>query len=452
MRILAIETSCDETAIAIIDFNKKTRQVKVLANLVSSQVEIHKPFGGVVPNLARREHQRNLAPILLRALENAKLLNLKIKNQKLKLQFKNKNLLQTTRHKLQTILEREPELLEHFKKEILPLKTPNIDAVAITYGPGLAPALWVGINFAKALSYIWKKPLVPVNHMTGHVFSALLKKYGSHKSQTPNFKQIPNSKFQILNPRFPALALLVSGGHTELVLIKKPWKYKTVGETLDDAAGECFDKVARILDLPYPGGPEISRIAERANNLRVYETLNSKGFVNPKIELPRPMLYSKDFNFSFSGLKTAVLYLVRDLERAQHENRGPILGSPASEKPETSISGRLDFRGHPISAKIKAAIARKFQDAVVEVLVTKTMRAAEKYKAKTIILGGGVAANKELRRQLGKTIKKEIPNSKFYIPDYNHTGDNALMIALAAAITGKMKIPNKIGAESNLGL
>ncbi len=206
MRILAIETSCDETAISIIDWNKKNGVVKVLANLVSSQIEVHKPFGGVVPNLARREHENNLVPILIEALKKANLIS--------------KNSSKIKIGKLNSILKRESILLEHFKKEILKLNIPKIDAVAVTYGPGLAPALWVGLNFAKALSYIWKKPLIPVNHMEGHIFSALIKKIG----KTSNYK------LQIIT--YPSIALLVSGGHTELILIKKPGHYKILAKQL----------------------------------------------------------------------------------------------------------------------------------------------------------------------------------------------------------------------------
>lgn len=426
MIILAVETSCDETAIATIDFNKRTKRGKMLANLVSSQIEIHKPFGGVVPNLARREHEKNLVPILIEALEQAKLIKPKLAISDLKEQKKsisrtsavrNTRAPQAIRNKIEKILERESELQELFIREVLPIKPPKIEAIAVTYGPGLAPALWVGVNFARALSYVWKRPLIPVNHMEGHIFSALIepKKYGIFKY------------LKIKAVKFPALALLVSGGHTELVLIKKQWRYKIVGETVDDAAGEAFDKVARILDLPYPGGPEISALAEKVRNHEKlhngagkFKTLNSKFHIPNSIRLPRPMINSKDFNFSFSGLKTAVLYLTRDLKDSY------------------------------LLPKVKAAIAKEFQDAVVEVLVAKTIRAARKYNTKTILLGGGVAANKALRKSLASTIKEGSQNSTLHVPDSTLTGDNALMIAAAAALTGKERSPHKVVAEANL--
>jgi N6-L-threonylcarbamoyladenine synthase len=369
----------------------------------------------VVPNLARREHQKSLVPLLLRALKEAKLLNSKIKSKNSKPQLK-------TQKKLETILEREPDLLKQFKKSILPLEPPAIDVVAVTHGPGLAPALWVGVNFARALAMLWDKPLIPVNHMEGHLYSALLQKSG-----------VENFQFTIFNLQFPALALLVSGGHTELVLVKGFGKYKIIGETLDDAAGEAFDKVARMLGLGYPGGPIISAEAEKESGILNLESGKKKTKNIPRakfqipnskfnIKLPRPMLYSKDYNFSFSGLKTAVLYLVRDIK------------NPNEIK------------------KLRPLIAKEFQNAVVDVLVAKTIRAAKEYKVKTILLGGGVAANKHLQNELIKAITKYIPNSKFYIPDSSLTGDNALMIALAAWLSENKKAPNKVGAEPNLRL
>lgn len=372
MRILAIETSCDETAIAIAEFggSKIKPSIKIVSNIVSSQVKIHEKFGGVVPNLAKREHQKNLPLILFRALkESGTVRDRQIPKSKLKT--------------VEKMLEREPELLKRFKKYILPLKSPEIDAIAVTYGPGLAPALWVGVNFAKALAYIWNKPLLPTNHMAGHLYSAILQKEG------------------IQSIKFPALALLVSGGHTELVLAKGHGKYKVIGETLDDAAGEAFDKVARILGLKYPGGPEISRLAEKGKPERY--------------KLPRPMIASKDYNFSFSGLKTAVLYFARDHKKFS--------------KPD---------------------LAASFEKAAVDVLVSKTIRAVREYKVKTVLFGGGVAANKKLRLDLGRELAKQ--SAKYFFPQLWMTGDNALMIALAAYFAGKKKASGQVGAEANLRL
>lgn len=388
MRILAIETSCDETAIAIVDFSGPVKRpaIRILSNLVSSQAKLHAKFGGVVPNLAKREHQKNLVPIFVAALKEAKLFK-KDKNYKSAL------------NNYQHILEREPELLDNFEKNIIPLAPPKIDVIAVTYGPGLAPALWVGVNFARAIACIWNKPIIPINHMEGHLYSAIIA------------KSLAN-KFKLRTIRFPALALLVSGGHTELVLMLGFGKYKIIGETLDDAAGEAFDKVARILGLGYPGGPEIAKEAKKQNHFGFKE----------KFVLPRPMLNSKDYNFSFSGLKTSVLYLMRD------------------------ISKKYDLKS------IRPAVAMEFQEAVAEVLVKKTLRAAKNYKAKTILLGGGVAANILLRDKLSSTVKKELTKVNFFTSPFNLTGDNALMIALAARFYGNKKAWSKIHADANLRL
>lgn len=405
MRILAIETSCDETAISIADFfgTKQRPRVRVYSNIVLSQVQLHKKFGGVVPNLAKREHQKNLVPILFEAFKEAEVLNEKVKtkNEKLKVKIKN----------IEKILEREPELLKKFKKYIVPLKSPKIDAIAVTYGPGLAPALWVGVNFAKALSCLWGKPLIPINHMTGHLYSGLL-----HENlKTPNVKRTPardlpvpnmqtgartgqtqNLAFSVRNLMFPAIALLVSGGHTELVLMRGYGKYKIIGETVDDAAGEAFDKVARLLGLGYPGGPAISALAKKL------QTTNHK----LQTALPRPMLNTKDYNFSFSGLKTAVLYLLRDHPELMKGKAG------------------------------KAEVAKEFQNAVVDVLVAKTIRAAKVYRVKTVLLGGGVAANLLLRKKLDYAAQN-MPYVSCFMPHASLTGDNALTIAFAAFLEKK---------------
>ncbi|MBI2056441.1 MAG: tRNA (adenosine(37)-N6)-threonylcarbamoyltransferase complex transferase subunit TsaD [Candidatus Sungbacteria bacterium] len=393
MRILAIETSCDETAIAIIECSgsKKRPEILVLSNLVSSQAKLHAKFGGVVPNLAKREHEKNLTPLLLQALNESRIMSRE--SRKIKNKFLHNSLCKIR----DSILNREPALLKQFEKEIMPLPIPPIDVIAVTHGPGLAPALWVGVNFARALAILWKKPIIPVNHMEGHLYSPLLE---PHKAN-----------LRVLE--FPALSLLVSGGHTELVLIKKFGQYQIIGETLDDAAGEAFDKVARMLGLGYPGGPAISALAGKK-----FKSLKFK------VILPRPMLHSKDFNFSFSGLKTAVKYLLRDIY-------------------ETG-SRRI--------SNIRPVIAEEFQKAVVDILVSKTIRAAKEYNVKTILLGGGVAANQELRKRISEEVLKHAPAYSLRLPDSNITGDNALMIALAAYIAGKKKAMNNVRAEANLRL
>ncbi len=406
MRILAIETSCDETAIAIVDAKEKNSKInfEILGEYISSQINIHKLYGGVYPMMAKREHSKNIFHIFEKVLKKAKLFKSLSKEQEIK-----------NKEKLEKILEREPELLDTFLKKIGKIKKPKIDALAVTTGPGLEPALWVGISFAKALSVYWNVPLVPVNHMEGHIFSIFPQK---------------NKRFIIDKNKniFPLLSLLVSGGHTELVLIKDWPKltnrkiYKKIGQTRDDAVGEAFDKVARMLGLPYPGGPQISKLAEKER----------KNFVenNIKINLPRPMIHSKNYDFSFSGLKTAVLYLIRDLK----------IKNPNIMK----------------DSLIKNKIAREFEDAVIETLVSKTIRAIKEYKIKTLIVGGGVSANKYLKNIMNKSIKENKLETRTYFPNNKLTGDNALMISISGYFQYKnnkiAKDINKVKAKGNLSL
>lgn len=339
MKILAIETSCDETAIALIEASGSlcNPKFKILENLVASQIKIHRPFGGVVPGLAKREHVKNL-PILLSRLN--------------------------------------PEL-----------HTLNPDIIAVTVGPGLEPCLWTGINFAKEKYEEIKKlgnleiKLVGASHLNGHLYSDIL-----------------NLKSKI---SFPAIALIVSGGHTILLLMKDLAHYKKLGETRDDAVGECFDKVARMLSLPYPGGPEIEKIAKKGNP----EAIN----------FPRPMLSQKNYDFSFSGLKTSVLYYLRDHKNAKIEN-----------------------------------VAAGFERAAFDVLIGKTLRAAKEFGAKSILVSGGVAANKTLRAEFKKAIKKSKNNFLFFIPDLKFCGDNAAMIAASSYIDYSRKKKYKLEANGNL--
>lgn len=360
MRILSIETSCDETAIAVLSVKGKDMKCTIESHHVASQIELHAQYGGVFPMMAKREHAKNIVPLFLTALKDAKLLTKLKKPAKL------------DEKKIGLMLAREPELLEIFLREMPIVKKPKIDRIAVTVGPGLEPALWVGINFAKALSLVWGIPLVPVNHMEGHVLSIF-----------PKGKK----EFSMDKMLLPAISLLVSGGHTEIVRVKGVGKYKIIGQTLDDAAGEAFDKVARMLGMAYPGGPEVSRLAEvaRVKNL-------------PRdFKLPRPMLHTPDFNFSFSGLKTAVLYLIKKLGDIDEDTR--------------------------------AAICREFEDATVDVLVSKTIKAGTREKAKSIIVGGGVSANKQLRKVL-----EERANSlgmAVHFPVKELTTDNAIMIGMA---------------------
>lgn len=343
MIILGIESTCDETGVAILKIVEKEgdrTNIKVLANIVSSQIKKHKKFGGVVPQLAAKLHQKNFIFVLEEALKTAKI--------------------------------KSPKGLD------------KIDLISVAKGPGLIPALLVGVSAAKTLAWGLKKPLIGVSHMEGHVFSSLM----SGK----------NFQFSIFNFQFPALALLVSGGHTQLVLIESWLKYKIIGETRDDAAGEAFDKVAKMLGLGYPGGAKIEELATKGNPKAFY--------------FPRPMIKSADYDFSFSGLKTSVKYTLDSL--------------------------RLKLKVLPgVRNVYNSNIAASFQKAVIDVLTSKTIRAAEEYKIKTLIIGGGVSVNQSLRQELRKKIKENFPKVKFFAPKKEYSNDNAAMIALAGYFRAK---------------
>ncbi len=397
MIILGIETSCDETAISLVRGagGLIRPHFDVLGHVVSSQTKVHAPWGGVVPMLAKREHGKNLIPVFKKALQKAQFL--KQTNGASAKVPDSKNDFDKLR--IEKILKREPELFDQFLKFIPTIVPPKkIDLIAVTCGPGLEPALWTGLNFARALAYVWKKPLIPINHMEGHIYSVLISR-------------------SVLE--FPALSLLISGGHTEIVLIRDWLKARLLGSTRDDAVGEAFDKVARLLDLPYPGGANLSRLATTATKPSV-------------VRLPRPMIISPDFDFSFSGLKTAVLYRVSDLKKQNLFN-----------------------------ADARATLAADFEQAVIDILLAKTSRAIKEYKPKTLIVAGGVSANQPLRQQFAKYFKRENLKVKLLFPSLKLTGDNATMIAVAGYLrsikkqipkTNKFKIPPTIKARGNLAL
>ncbi|HAS85171.1 MAG TPA: hypothetical protein DCS23_03860 [Candidatus Yonathbacteria bacterium] len=403
MRILAIETSCDETGVAIVEArlaSGTTKSIKVLANLLISQAELHAQFGGVFPAIARREHAKNIVPLILHALKEAKL------SKKLK---RSRVLTKKENSVLTKIFYKEPELFEVFKDTLLTLKVPAIDAIAVTSGPGLEPALWVGINTAEALGALWNVPVIPVNHMEGHIATALLvqRVHGRATNQLiRSRKSVKSAVYDLRSTQFPALALLISGGHTELVLMPSKGKYKMLGQTRDDAVGEAFDKVARMLGLAYPGGPEISKLAEKAESA-VYVKDANLLIRKLSTPLPRPMLKSGDFDFSFSGLKTSVLYAIKKFET--------------------------------LTDRDKELIAKDFEDSVTEVLVTKTITAGKKYNVKEIILGGGVTANKKIRKVFAEKVAQEMPDTKLFIPNVLLSGDNGLMIGVAGLLRSKPK-------------
>ncbi|MBV7509315.1 tRNA (adenosine(37)-N6)-threonylcarbamoyltransferase complex transferase subunit TsaD [Bacillus sp. sid0103] len=328
--IMGIETSCDETAVAII---KNGREIA--ANVVASQIESHKRFGGVVPEIASRHHVEQITIVTEEALKQANV----------------------------TFAE--------------------IDAIAVTEGPGLVGALLIGVNAAKALAFAQNKPLVPVHHIAGHIYANRL----------------------VTEMKFPLLALVVSGGHTELVYMKEHGHFEVIGETRDDAAGEAYDKVARTLNMPYPGGPHIDRLAQEGN---------------PTINLPRAWLEEGSYDFSFSGLKSAVINTVHNAEQ-----RGEVIA------PED--------------------LAASFQDSVIEVLVTKTEKAVTEYGVEQVLVAGGVAANKGLRHALEKSFSAK-PGIELVIPPLSLCTDNAAMIAAAGSVMFEKGIRANLTLNANPGL
>jgi N6-L-threonylcarbamoyladenine synthase len=362
MKILGIETSCDETAASLLQVPRYNQQDtnksqisklkhQILSNVVASQVEIHQKYGGIVPEVAARKHVEAIIPVIQEALGSD---------------------------------GKKPDL------------------IAVTYGPGLITALQVGVQVAKTLSYVWKVPLVGVNHLEAHLWSHLL--------PISNSQFLISKKFSINNFQLPAIGLIISGGHTEMVLVNGIGKYKLIGRTRDDSAGEAFDKVAKLMGLDYPGGPIISHFAKEGDP--------------KKINFPRPMLESNDFDFSFSGIKTAVKYYINGLVPKNH-----------------------------LSQNMINDICASFQAAVIEVLSVKAVKAAQKYKVKSIILGGGVSANEELVRVLGARCQGL--GIDFYYPEKIFTQDNAAMIALAGYFNIKKASRNNwrsLQAEPNLSI
>ncbi|MFH0818431.1 MAG: tRNA (adenosine(37)-N6)-threonylcarbamoyltransferase complex transferase subunit TsaD [Patescibacteria group bacterium] len=320
MKVLGIETSCDETSAAIIDYNRG--RFKILGEVINSQIALHRKTGGVVPEVAAREHVKNIIPVITLAFQKAG------------------------------------------------LSINDIDRIGVVSGPGLITSLLTGVETAKHLAFLSQKKIFAINHIEAHLAANYLL----------------NKKIN-----YPALGLIVSGGHTEIVLITEAGSYKLIGATRDDAAGECFDKCAKILRLPYPGGPEISRHAE-------------KGTAN--ISFPKPMINAKNFDFSFSGLKTSVLYYVRDHKKYNTD-----------------------------------AACASIQQSIVDVLVHKLSLAQNKFNAKTIMLAGGVAANLKLRQAM----KKQFQN--ILIPDLQYCTDNGVMVATATALKTKADNIFKIKAD-----
>ena len=373
--ILGIESSCDETAAAVVRSGQE-----VLSNVVASQIATHQPYGGVVPELASREHLRAIVPVVRQALAEAR---------------------QTYE---------------------------SLDAIAVTQGPGLAGALLVGISFAKALAFALEKPLIAVNHLEGHIHAVLLEQ-----------QQVGNADLQ-----FPVLALVVSGGHTHLYLARREqncWTYQNIGHTRDDAAGEAFDKVAKLLGLGYPGGPIIDGLAPHGNPAAVkFQTSQLK-----HRDRKRPQLDDRPrFDFSYSGIKTAVLRYV------ETHNMGPAIAFRRQEllkieEPKLEDHLRLCDRQ-------TLDLVASFQRSMVEDLVAKTLAAAGEYDVQTLFVSGGVAANQELRATFGRDA--EMQGVPVFFPSRSLSTDNAAMIAAAAypKFLARDFVPMDFSAEAGMVL
>lgn len=336
MLILGLETSCDETSAAIIKGEKKSTKVKLLSNVIASSLTLHSKTGGIIPENAAREQIKFIIPVIKEAIEKA---NIKIS---------------------------------------------EIDQIAVTYGPGLIGSLLIGVETAKALSLTWKKPLIPTNHLLGHIYA--------------NFIDEEQDEIE-----FPALGLIVSGGHTDLVLINDHQKIKWLGGTRDDAAGEAMDKIGRVLGLPYPGGPHIEKAALNGDE--------------NKYIFPKGLIGSGDFDFSFSGLKASV---IREIQKEK------------------------------LSEQRINDIAASTQKAVVDIIVRKTIKAAQKYSVKSILLGGGVAANTKLKNDLQSGIDKNGLNTKLFVPSKILCTDNGAMIAASAFFNNEEVDFKEVNANPNL--
>ena len=427
IKILAIETSCDETAAAVIgeiddveagvarSRNKfgMTRPV-VLSNVISSSVELHAKTGGIVPEVASREQMKFMVPVVAEALMKSVGNKFSIFN----FQFSNNSQIPNSKIENTEYYQQTIELLD------------DITHIAVTAGPGLIGSLLVGFNAAKTLAYARDLPIIPINHIEGHLYSVFNGEISKSEFNTdPSASlgmtdrlsisnQTPNPKPQILNPMFPVLALTVSGGHTMLVLMHDHGKYEIIGATIDDAVGEAYDKVARLLGLGYPGGPAISKLAEQfRNQFSIFNFQFSIKSQNPKSQVPnpptiffpRPMLKDGTFNFSFSGLKTAVMIKVKKIMAKNNL-------ADAAE----------------IGLETKQEIAAAFEEAVADVLSFKLGKAVEKYQPKSVIFAGGVSANSYLQERLKTDVKRLKSDIEFLTPTHEMSGDNAAMIGLAA--------------------
>lgn len=389
MKVLGIETSCDETATAVVEDG-----YKLLSNVISSSVDLHKAYGGVVPEIAARSHIESILPVIDKALRDA----FEAKSSKLKAQSRGKKL---SAFGFQPSAKFDP--------------WDQIDAIAVTQGPGLLGSLLIGLMTGRTLAIAKNKPLYAVNHVAAHPYAAFL----TEKAKSSELRAISlNSQ----PPKFPILALTVSGGHTQLLLMKNAKSQKMLGQTGDDAAGEAYDKVAKMLGLPYPGGPALAELAKKGNP-KTFDFPKAK-FTNVK----GPSVKGRTFHaydFSFSGLKTAVL-------RAAQTVSGQDYTFPSHKLPEV------------LGESQKANIAASFQRTINETLVETLNRAEIKFQPQSIIISGGVAANEDLRRQANQL------STPVVYPDTKLCTDNAAMIAACAYHQKNLADPYSLEPEPGL--
>lgn len=375
MKILGIETSCDETSASIIEINTQTKKINLLSNIVASSLRLHSKTGGIIPEIAAREQLKFILPVIDEALKQA---NIKKTNN------------------------------------------PSIDAIAITYGPGLIGSLLVGVETAKTLSLLWHKPLIPVNHLYGHIYANFIDTISNDKLSTIN-----TTKDQISeNKDFPAIGLIVSGGHTDLIFMENEKNIKWIAGTRDDAAGECFDKCARLLGYEYPGGPKIANLALKGNN--------------KKFKLPYPLPGNDTYDFSFSGLKTAFFRLT--------QNYFPILRNNSNKIGWKEIALETELSEN--EKQILYDLCASLQKTIIDVLIKKTFLAVENYNAKSVLIGGGVAANSTLIQEFKN--KGEKQQIKIFAPNKFLCTDNGAMIGAAAYFNQKPIDPLKLDANPEL--
>src|SRR3989344_4992751 len=354
MTVLAIESTCDETGAAVAVGFGEPMAVKILSDVKASSAEIHAKYGGVIPEIAAREQVAAIVPVVETAIQKSG------------------------------------------------IRIQELDAIAVTEGPGLIGSLLIGVETTKALATAWKKPLIAVNHMAAHVFANWI---------PPSQKATEGRVRHWQAPGLPAIALIVSGGHTDLMYLESLTRWQWVGGTRDDAAGEAFDKAARAMGFPYPGGPAISRLAAQITNDEL--------LISNKFRLPRPMIHEANLEMSFSGLKTALLQVME-------QNKVKLTEEPG----------------------LVNSLAREFNQAVADVLIKKTMKAVEQYQPKSILLAGGVAANVTLREGLAGAVKEA--SKEFFCPDLRYCTDNAAMIAACALLRPNYVDPLRLRPNTGL--